>query len=231
MQLLTITASICGIASLYVAILVRKDTEELSKFTDKPIYYTISLFTNDQTKNAIVYDKYVSIPLTLIVDDFKIKNNNSIDINYNAVFTKIKYYMVYDYDINKQSYKYMRYRLDDKLESQIHYDDNYYIAPSKLNYSLTPNKKYAYILIYTETTSEKNLDLVFFNYNDKDKTFTLNTIFDTEGKEKIDISIIDYDTLICKDYFLNTWSKEVSDNKYDINFMFNVYNDLYQKLV
>ena len=111
----------------------------------------------------------------------------------------------------------------------LRFEDKYQAIPVKLNYSFTPNKKYCYILIYTETTSEKNLDLIFFRYNDNDDTFSLDTIIE-DNKEKIDIKRIDYNTLICKKYFKNLW-KENSIDENDIDFMFDVYQDLRSKLI
>ncbi len=230
-DIIVVLGMIISIASLYISVLVRKDTAELSKFSDKPIYYTISLYPNQNTKESIVSDKYLNLDLTLVVDDFQIKKRNFLDVNYNAVFTRIKYYMVYDYSLSDKNYKYMKYSLDDKTEAKMLYEDNYYIAPVELNYSLTPNKEFCYILIYTETTSQKNLDLIFFKYYDNDNSFTLDTITDEEGKEKIDIMRIEYDTYICKDYFIDLWSEKDESKKQDIELMFDVYNDLRQKLI
>ena len=112
----------------------------------------------------------------------------------------------------------MRYGLDDKTTAQLRYDDYYYSLPTKLNYSFTPNKEYCYLLIYTETTTQKNLDLIFFKYYDSDKTFTLDTIFEN-GKEVIDIKRIEYDTLICKDYFVDLWENDSKSRKEDIEFI------------
>lgn len=179
----SIVSVIVSIISLYIAILVRKDTAELSKFSDKPIYYTISLYKNENTKVSEVSDKYLSIDLSLVVDDFKVEKKNFLDVNYNSVFTKIKYYMVYDY--NDKTFDYMSYSLDDKSTSKLRFEDKYQAIPVKLNYSFTPNKKYCYILIYTETTSEKNLDLIFFRYNDNDDTFSLDNIIDGTKVKKV----------------------------------------------
>lgn len=219
-----------SIASLLYSMLIRQDTVELTKFTDKPVYYTISLYPNQDTLKSEVSDKYLSINLTLKVDAFELKKKGYLDINYNDVFTKINYYMVYDYSDNLTDYKYMRYGLDDKTTAQLRYDDYYYSLPTKLNYSFTPNKEYCYLLIYTETTTQKNLDLIFFKYYDSDKTFTLDTIFEN-GKEVIDIKRIEYDTLICKDYFVDLWENDSKSRKEDIEFMFDVYYDLRSKLI
>lgn len=226
---LNIFGVLISVLALYVSLLVRQDTAELSKFSDKPIYYDISLYLNDHTGEAEVSDKYLSIDLTLIVDDFEVYKKNFLDVNYNSVFTKIKYFMVYDYSILDNKYMYMRYKLDDKSEAKMRFEDDYYVAPVKMNYSLTPNKKFCYILIYTETTSEENLDLIFFNYYDSEKTFKLDTITDDNGKEKIDIKRIDDDVYITRDYFTNLWSNN-DEEKYDIDFMFSVYDDLVSKL-
>lgn len=230
MDILTITGVIISILSLYIAILVRKDTAELSKFSDKPSYYTISLYPTDNYE-AQVNDKYLSINLKLVIDDFQINKHNFLNVNYNAVFTKTKYYMVYDYDIQNNNYKYMRYELDDKTEGKMRFEDDYYIAPVRLNYSITPNKEYCYLLIYTETTSEKHLDLLLFKYHDSDKSFTLDTVLDDKGNEKIDTEVIDKDVYICKEYFIDLWSGQDVKAKSDLSFMFDVYEDLYQKLI
>ncbi len=218
-----------GIIGLYFNILIRNDTAELSKLTDKPLYYTINLYPNEDTSKAEISDKYLSADLTLVVDDFEIKKNNFLNVNYNATFTKIKYFMVYDYSLKDKQYKYMRYTLDDRSMAKFRLEDEYEVLPTKLNYSFTPNKEYLYILIYTETSTQKNLDLIFFKYHDSDKTFTLDTIFD-DGKEKIDIKRIEYDTLICKEYFVDLW-QESKTSKDDIEFMFDVYEDLRDKII
>ena len=225
-----LTSFILSIVSIYISLLVRNDTAELSKFSDKPIYYSINLYPNESTKDATVHEKYINMDLTLIVDDFKIKRKNFLDVNYNAVFTKTKYYMVHNYSLQDKKYQYMRYTLDDKAEAKMRLEEDYYAAPSKMNYSLTPNKEYCYILIYTETTSEKNLDLIFFKYHGKENTFTLDTITDDKGKEKIDIEQIDEDIIICQEYFIDLWSEGDSAKKDDISFMIDVYNDLKGKI-
>ena len=125
----------------------------------------------------------------------------------------------------------MRYELDDKTEGKMRFEDDYYIAPVRLNYSITPNKEYCYLLIYTETTSEKHLDLLLFKYHDSDKSFTLDTVLDDKGNEKIDTEVIDKDVYICKEYFIDLWSEQDVKAKSDLSFMFDVYEDLYQKLI
>ena len=47
---------------------------------------------------------------------------------------------------------------------------------------------------------------------------------------KIDIKRIDYNTLICKKYFKTLWKENSIDEK-DIDFMFDVYQDLRSKLI
>ncbi len=214
---------------IYLNYLIRKDTEELAKFNDRPVYYTIDLYPTDDTKNSIIHDNYLSLDLKLIVNAFEIYKKDFLNVNYNAVFTKIKYYMVYDYSKKEKNYKYMRYTLDDKTMAQLRLEDNYYAAPVKMNYSFTPNKKYCYLLIYTETLNDKNLDLIFFNYYDSNETFKIDTITE-DGVEKVDIKRIDYDAFICQDYFVDLWSNS-DDDVDDVKYMFDVYKDLYTKLI
>ena len=230
MDIIAILSAIVSIISLYYTILVRSDTAELSKFSDKPIYYTISLYPTENSNEFYVTDKYVNLDLTLIVDDFVINKKDFLDVNYNSVFTKEKYFMVYDYDKEIKDYKYMRYKLDDKTQSQLRLEGSYYGAFTNLNYSLTPNNKYCYILIYTETTSEKNLDLVFFKYTYDGDYFQVDTVADDNGVVKVNIERIDSDINICKDYFINLWSSGDAKSKEDLEFMFDVYNDLSNKL-
>lgn len=227
--IIIIASFIISIVSLHVAFLVREDTAELSKLSDKPIYYTISLYPTEEKIQVQVHDKYIRANLNLLVDDFKITKKDFLDINFNAVFTKIKYYMVYDYDIesNKHTYKYKCDKLDDKNTAQLRLEDKYHVEISELNYSLTPNNQYCYTLIYTETTSQKNLDLIFFKYYENSST--LDTIIEN-NIVKIDINRIDNDTNICKDYYTNYWSDNDSIKYEDLNFMFDVYNDLKDKL-
>ena len=75
-NILSILASLSAIVSLYISLLVRQDTAELSKFSDKPIYYSINLYPNENTKDAVVNEKYISMDLTLIVDDFIVNKKN-----------------------------------------------------------------------------------------------------------------------------------------------------------
>lgn len=218
-----------SVISLYLTFLVRSDTLEMSKFADKPLYYSIKLYPEDYLKDAEVHDKYVTMDIRFIVDDFKLKNKNILNLNYNALLTKIKYFMVYDYSLKDKTYSYMRYTLDDKTQAKYLYDDQYEIFPTQLNYSLTPNKKYCYILVYTESNDKKNLDLVFFRYYDEGDTFSLDTITDND-KTLIDTMIINNDTIICKDYFIDLWSNNDEALIADIEFMYNVYDDLFTKL-
>ena len=232
MDVIAIIGMIVGVFSLHVAYLVRGDTEELAKLSDKSIYYDIRLYLNEDSLNsAVESDKFISISLTLIVDDFKINNKTSLDVNYNEVFTKTKYYMVYDYSIPDKKYNYMRYMLDDKTEAQMRFDEKLYVAPVKLNYSFTPNKEYCYILIYTETATRKNLDLIFFRYYDKGKSFSLDTIIDSKDVEMIDINRIDSDVVVCEEYFTDLWADGVASKVSDLEFMFDVYEDLKEKLI
>lgn len=228
MDIIAIMATVLSLIGIRISLLVRGDTAELAKFSDKPVYYDIKLFVTDETRDSLANnEKYLSLNLKLVIDDFKIKRKNFIDVNYNAVFTRIKYFMVYDYDLKNSDYKYMSYSLDDKTQAQITYDD-LYSAPTRMNYSLTPNKEYCYLLIYTETTSSRNLDLIFFKYYDKNDSVAFDTITE-DGQERIDIDRIDSDASICEDYFVDLWSDSDSKKAEDLEFLFDVYADLKSK--
>lgn len=229
MDVLTVMGIILNCIGIYISLLVREDTAELSKFSDKPIYYDILLYKNDESFESQIYDKYLSMYLNLVVDDFEVYKDGFLDVNYNAVFTKIKYYMVYDYSLEDKYYQYMRYGLEDKLEMQAQFLEEYEVLPTKLNYSFSPNKQFCYILIYTETTSEKNLDLVFFEYHDEGDTFTLSMI-EEDGKNRVDTMRINEDVEICKDYFIDLWAEGNSMRQDDLSFMFDVYSDLKEKM-
>lgn len=96
-----------------------------------------------------------------------------------------------------------------------------------MNYSLTPNKKYCYILIYTETLSEKNLDLVFFKYNkNEENKLELIQVDDTV---QVDITDVREKHLISREYYTSVWS-ETEEEYEDISFMFDVYENLRNKL-
>lgn len=226
-NLIGIVGIIISIVSLRITFLVREDTAELSKFSDKPIYYTINLYPNENTNYVKVYDKYIRANLTLIVDDFKINKENFLDVNYNSVFTRTKYYMVYDYDLQSKKYNYKCEQLDDRTVAKLRLEDQLHVELSELNFSLTPNKNYCYLLIYTETMSQKNLDLIFFKYYEDD--FKIDMI-EKDDKVKVAIERIDKDTNICKDYYTNLWSEKDIKRKEDIEFMFDVYEDLKGKM-
>lgn len=221
---------ILSIVSLIITILVRNDTAELAKFNDKPVYYDIKLYTNEQTYSepSLATDKYISLSLDVLVDDFKVVKKNFLDINYNAVFTKVKYFTVYDYDEN-ENFQYMRYRLDDRSSAKTRLEEQFIITPTKFHYAITPNQNYCYMLIYTETTSQKNLDLIFFEYPEAKNNYRLDTFIEN-GIETVNINRIDSDTNICKDYFKEIWSERDTSKEEDIDFMFRVYQDLTTKL-
>ena len=228
--LIAFISMITAFQSIHISNLVRQDTTELTKFSPKPVYYAIHLYLTNETGNSShVYDKYLNLNLKLVIDDFEIKNNETLNVNYNAIFTKIKYFMVYDYSLKTHEYKYIFHSLDDKVQAQLTYSE-LYSASTQMNYSFTPNKKYCYILIYTETMAENNLDLVFFSYHDEGDSFWLDTI-NENGQEKIEINRIDYDTFLCKEYFINLWASNDGKQKEDLEFIFNVYEDLRSKKI
>lgn len=51
------------------------------------------------------------------------------------------------------------------------------------------------------------------------------------GNIEIDTEIIDKDVNVCKEYFINQWSNGELDKKEDLEFLFDVYNDLSEKLL
>ena len=164
----------------------------------------------------------------MVVDDFEMYKNDFLKVNYNSTFTHITYYMVYDYDIqNTKEYYYKNDSIDDRTQIQIRLEDDYHICASSTNYSLTPNKKYCYILIHTETLSEENLDLIFFRYN-RDKEKKLDFI-QVDNSMQVDITDIKEEHLISREYYSSTWS-ETEEEFEDISFMFDVYEDLRNKI-
>lgn len=227
----TIISLIVAVKSLKIAELVRKDTEELTRMSEKDIYYTIRLYPTSDMKQYEEYENYIRLKLRLVVDDFKIEKKESLKVNYNATFTHIKYFMVYDYDREKKEYQYFVTKLDNKTEAQMRLEDQYSINVTEMNYSLTPNKKFAYVLIYTESVNKKNLDLIFFRYQDKGESLSLDTQTNENGDIEIEHERIDRDAALCKQYYINTnvWSRNEQE-KQDIAFMFEIYSDLEQKL-
>lgn len=218
---------VLSILALVVSLMVRQDTTELTKLSEKPMYYKIKIYPTNETGEYREEENYINWNLQLLVDDFEIYKENFIKVNYNSIFSHITYYMVYDYDIQNKKYFYKFDALDDKTQAKMRLEDEYYICTSNMNYSLTPNKQYCYILIHTETLSEQNLDLVFFKYN-KDKENKLEFI-KVDDSIQVDITDVREEHLICRDYYSSTWSE--SEEEYeDINFMFDVYEDLREKI-
>lgn len=229
---INIIAIILAIFSLIIDIKVKEDTAELTKFSDKPIYYKIRLYPTSETKEYEETDKYIRLNLHLVVDDFEIENKNIKNVNYNDTFTHKKYFMVYDYDVEREEnkYSYYRTRLDEKMEAQLRLSSEYYATITEANYSKTPNGKYIYMLVYTETASDKNLDLIFFKYITEDNILKLELKTNENGETEIASEVIDGDVNICKEYFITQWSEDDMKQKEDLDFMFDVYNDLLQKI-
>lgn len=228
LRIIEILGIIIAIVSLAVTLLVRQDTAELTKLSEKPIYYKIKIYPNNETGNYEENENYIKWNLQLVVDDFEIYKEDFLNVNYNSVFTHITYYMVYDYDIqNTKKYYYTFVSLDDRTQAKMRLEDEYNISMSSANYSLTPNKKYCYILIHTETLSEQNLDLVFFKYN-KDKQNKLDFI-QIDNSLQLDITDVKKEHIISRDYYASIWS-ETEEEFEDINFMFDVYEDLRDKI-
>lgn len=227
MRIIEILGIILAIYGVIISVLVRQDTAELTKLSEKPMYYKIKIYPTAQTV-GYEKDKYVNWDLNLLVDDFEIYKEKFLNVNYNSVFTHITYYMVYDYniqDIPKYYYKFES--LDDKTQAQMRLEDEYYVCVSNMNYSLTPNKEYCYILIHTETLSEENLDLVFFKYN-KDDNNKLELI-EVDDTVQVDITDIREEHLISREYYTSVWAENEQEME-DIDFMFNVYEDLRGKI-
>lgn len=218
---------ILTIAGFVVALLVRQDTAELAKFSEKPIYYKIKICPTAQMEGYET-ENYVNLKLNLLVDDFEIYKKNFLNVNYNSTFTHVTYYMVYDYELqNIPTYYYKFDSLDDKTQAKMRLEDEYYICVSNMNYSLTPNKKYCYILIHTETLSEDNLDLVFFRYNKEDSNKL--EFVEMDNEILVDITDIREEHLISREYYTSAWSENEKEME-DIDFMFDVYKDLREKI-
>ena len=49
-DILIVVNLMIAVLSLYIAVLVRQDTEELTKMSDKDLYYTIRLYPTENTK-------------------------------------------------------------------------------------------------------------------------------------------------------------------------------------
>lgn len=227
-KIIGLLSSIAGIIALFVALLVRQDTAELTKFSEKPMYYKIRIFPTNETENYKEEENYIRWNLDLVVDDFEIYKEKFLKINYNSVFTHVTYYFVYDYDIqNAKKFYYKFDSVDDRNQAQLRLEEKYRLSVSSANYSLTPNKKYCYILIHTETLSEQNLDLIFFKYN-KNKSNKIDFIQRDDGVQ-VDITQIQEKDLICREYYTSVWSESEEEIE-DISFMFDVYEDLRNKI-
>ena len=228
-DIIIIIGLIVAIIGLYYTILVRQDTLELTKMSEKDIYYKIRLYPTNETTQIQENGKYIRMKLNLVVDDFEILNEELKNVNYNASFTHVKYFIVYDYIKENNQFFYKIDKLDDKTEAQMRLEDKYYISITETNYSLTPNNKYAYILIETETTNTKNLDLVFFRYRNNGDYIDLDIKENENGNVEVDHNIIDKDVEICEEYYTSIWAED-EQKKEDIDFMFKVYNDLWNKI-
>lgn len=231
--ILDITAIIIAVMSLKVDMKVKEDTAELTKFSEKPVYYTIRLYPTEKMYEYTETDKFVTLNLELVVDDFKIENEDLENVNYNATFTHKKFFMVYDYDLGEteNKYYYFRTRIDDKGEAELRLDGRFHTTMTEGNYSKTPNNKYIYMLIYTETLSEQNLDLIFFEYIENENGLTLKYKTNENGDIEIDTQRIDKDINICKEYFIEEWANGELSKIKDLEFMFDVYNDLSEKIL
>lgn len=84
---------------------------------------------------------------------------------------------------------------------------------------------------YTETLSEQNLDLIFFEYIENENGLTLKYKTNENGDIEIDTQRIDKDVNICKEYFIEEWGNGEKVKKEDLEFMFDVYNDLSEKIL
>ena len=230
---LEIGTIIITLIGLGLEVRVKKDTEELTKLTEKPIYYTIRLYPTEKMYEYTETEKHLWLNLQLVVDDFEITNENMNNVNYNAIFTHKKYFMVYDYKLseNGNEYYYHIDKMDDKTEAKLRLEDEYYVTMVGANYSKTPNNKYIYILIYTETLSEQNLDLIFFDYTQSEKGIILNYETNENGDIEISTERIDKDVNICKEYFIEEWSNGEESKIRDLEFLFDVYNDLAKKVL
>lgn len=225
---LEISAIVIAIISLNIDIKVKEDTAELTKFSEKPIYYKIRLYPTKEMYEYTENEKYIWLNLELVVDDFEIEKEDLKNVNYNATFTHKKYFMVYDYDLGetKNKYYYFRTRIDEKGEAELRLDNRFHASMTGANYSKTPNNKYIYMLIYTETLSEQNLDLIFFEYIENENGLTLKYETNENGDIEIDTELIDKDVNICKEYFIETWANGDEAKTEDLKFLFDVYNDL-----
>ena len=96
-DIIIIIGLIVAIIGLYYTILVRQDTLELTKMSEKDIYYKIRLYPTNETTQIQENGKYIRMKLNLVVDDFEILNEELKNVNYNASFTHVKYFIVYDY--------------------------------------------------------------------------------------------------------------------------------------
>lgn len=220
-----------AVASLGVAILVRNDTAELTKLSDKSLYYTIRLYPAGNELEYELYGKTLRLGAKLVVDDFKIKKDHFLDVNYNSVFTHVKYFLVYDYKIEepKNQYYYARVKLDDKTEATMRVEGLENIV-SDLCYSITPNQEFCYILINTQTNEENNLDLIFFANPIKEGRNELLVEENENGEDEIKHERIDKDVSICQEYFTELWSEGKKEKVQDIQFMFDIYKDLEKKI-
>lgn len=228
-DILIVVNLMIAVLSLYIAVLVRQDTEELTKMSEKDLYYTIRLYPTENTKEYEEYENYIRLPLRLVVDDFKIERKNFLKVNYNSTFSRIKYFMVYEYNQKAKEYHYFVTGADDKTQAQMRLEEQYDMYVTEMNYSLTPNKQFAYVLIYTESVERQNLDLIFFRYKDAGDSIDLELEENENGDIEVAHNRIDRDAFICREYFTNLWGENEIE-KEDVEFMFDVYEDLKGKI-
>ena len=214
--ILEIGAIVIALIALGLEVRVKRDTEELTKLSEKPIYYMIRLYPTEEMYEYTETEKHVRLNLQLVVDDFEIINEDMGNVNYNATFTHKKYYTLYDYKLNEigNEYYYHVSKMDDKLESTLRLEDEF---------------QYIFLLIYTETLWEQNLDLIFLEYIESDNGLNLKYEKNENGDVEIAKEIMDKDTYICKEYYIDQWSNGEISKKEDLEFMFDVYNDLAKK--
>ena len=228
-DILIVVNLMIAVLSLYIAVLVRQDTEELTKMSEKDLYYTIRLYPTENTKEYEEYENYIRLPLQLVVDDFKIEKKNFLKVNYNSTFSRIKYFMVYEYNQKAKEYHYFVTGADDKTQAQMRLEEQYDMYVTEMNYSLTPNKQFAYVLIYTESVERQNLDLIFFRYKDAGDSIDLELEENENGDIEVAHNRIHRDAFICREYFTNLWGENEIE-KEDVEFMFDVYEDLKGKI-
>ena len=80
-DILIVVNLMIAVLSLYIAVLVRQDTEELTKMSEKDLYYTIRLYPTENTKEYEEYENYIRLPFYSVAKIPKAERNVAEVVN------------------------------------------------------------------------------------------------------------------------------------------------------